>query len=181
MTAVSTLISPLMTPLAMEFLAGTYVEVSAFEMVGSILKMIILPLLLGLLIHHFLPHIAKIMVRFLPVVAMLAICMIIAIIISLSRNDIIQVGLGVFGAVVCHNALGFLLGYLVARGCGLQGGDARAVSIEVGIQNGGMATGLTFNVLNNAQAALGSAVFGARKSVVSGKSVSVRIDIGGRG
>src|SRR3546814_13566257 len=99
------------------------------------------------------------MVRFLPVVAMLAICMIIAITISLSRNDIIQVGLAVFGAVVCHNALGFLLGYLVARGCGLQGGDARAVSIEVGIQNGGMATGLAFNVLNNAQAALGSAVF----------------------
>src|SRR3546814_5965400 len=90
------------------------------------------------------------MVRFLPVVAMLAICMIIAITISLSRNDIIQVGLAVFGAVVCHNALGFLLGYLVARGCGLQGGDARAVSIEVGIQNGGMATGLAFNVLNNA-------------------------------
>src|SRR3546814_16183089 len=71
MTAVSTLISPLMTPLAMEFLAGTYVEVSAFAMVGSILKMIILPLLLGLLIHHFLPHLAKIMFRFLQFVAML--------------------------------------------------------------------------------------------------------------
>src|SRR3546814_10717330 len=82
-----------------------------------------------------------------------------------------QVGLAVFGAVVCHNALGFLLGYLVARGCGLQGGDARAVSIEVGIQNGGMATGLAFNVLNNAQAALGSAVFGPW-SAVSGTSLA---------
>lgn len=160
MTAISTLVSPLATPLAMKLLAGSYIQIDVADMMISIMKMIIIPLVLGILIHHFLPRLAKVMVKFLPTLAMLAICMIIAITISVSRNDILTVGLALFGAVVCHNGTGFLLGYLSARMTGLGETDARTVAIEVGIQNGGMATGLAFNVLKSAQAALGSAVFG---------------------
>lgn len=86
--------------------------------------------------------------------------MIIATTIAMSRNDIIAVGFTLLAAVVCHNAVGFLLGYKLARLLGLGKNDARTVSIEVGIQNGGMATGLAFDVLKSVQAALGSAVFG---------------------
>ena len=165
LTAVSTLVSPLMTPLAMKLLAGSYITVDAIDMMYSILEMIILPLLLGLLIHRFLPAVAHRLAKLLPVLAMLAICMIIAITIAMSRNDIIAVGLTLLAAVACHNAVGFLLGYRLARLLGLSKSDARTVSIEVGIQNGGMATGIAFNVLKSAQAALGSAVFGPWSAV----------------
>lgn len=171
MTAVSTLISPLTTPLAMKWLAGTYVAVSATGMMWSILEMIILPLVLGILIHHFFPGLSRKVVRFLPSVAMLAICLIISITIALSRNDILVVGLALFGAAVCHNTVGYLLGYYGSRMLGLAKQDSRTVAIEVGIQNGGMATGLAFDVLKNAQAALGSAVFGPW-SAISGTTLA---------
>ena len=171
MTTVSTLVSPLMTPLAMKWLAGAYIEIDTMEMMVSILKMIILPLILGLLIHHFLPRLAKKMVKILPAMAMLAICVIIAVTIAMSRNDILTVGLMLFFAVACHNAVGFALGYYGARISGLNRHDSRTVAIEVGIQNGGMATGLAFNVLKSAQAALGSAVFGPW-SAVSGTALA---------
>src|SRR5690606_515179 len=98
--------------------------------------------------------------KVLPTIAMLAICMIIAITIVISRDDIIAVGFTLLAAVVCLNGLGYLLGYKLARFMGLPKSDARTVSIEVRIQNCGMATGLAFDVLKSAQAALGSAVFG---------------------
>src|SRR5699024_1201250 len=99
------------------------------------------------------------------------ICMIIAVTIAVSRNDIIVVGLALFGAVACHNAVGFALGYYGARLSGLKKNDARTVAIEVGIQNGGMATGLAFNVLHSAKAALGSAAFGPW-SAISGTALA---------
>src|SRR5699024_1923980 len=99
------------------------------------------------------------------------ICMIIAVTIAMSRNEIIAVGLALFGAVACHNAVGFALGYYGARLSGLKKNDARTVAIEVGIQNGGMATGLAFNVLHNAEAALGSAAFGPW-SAISGTALA---------
>lgn len=171
MTTISTLISPFTTPLAMKLLAGSYVQVDTVDMMFSIFKMIIAPLIFGLLIHQFLPRLAKKMVSFLPAMAMLAICMIIGITIAMSRNDILAVGLALLGAVVCHNGVGFLLGYWGARVSGLGKTDSRTVAIEVGIQNGGMATGLAFNVLHNAQAALGSAAFGPW-SAISGTALA---------
>lgn len=171
MTTISTIISPFTTPLAMMMLAGSYVQVDTTDMMLSIFKMIIAPLILGLLIHQFLPRLAKKMVSILPAMAMLAICMIIAITIAMSRNDILAVGLALLGAVACHNAIGFLLGYWGARVSGLGKTDARTVAIEVGIQNGGMATGLAFNVLHSAQAALGSAAFGPW-SAISGTALA---------
>jgi BASS family bile acid:Na+ symporter len=77
-----------------------------------------------------------------------------------SREDLIVMGFALFAASVCHNAAGFALGYWGARATGLDKQDSRTVAIEVGMQNGGMATGLAFNVLNSARAAMASAVFG---------------------
>lgn len=171
MTAVSTMISPLTTPLAMKWLAGTYITVSASAMMWSILEMIIMPLVLGILIHHFFPRLSQRVAKFLPSVAMLAICIIISITIALSRNDLLIVGFALFGAAICHNTVGYLLGYYGARLMRLGIQDARTVAIEVGIQNGGMATGLAFDVLKNAQAALGSAVFGPW-SAISGTTLA---------
>jgi len=160
MTACSTLLSPVMTPLAMKYLAGRHIPVDAFAMMINIMKMIIAPLVAGLLINRYARRLAQRLVRILPTLAMLSICIIIAITIALARNDILAVAAALFAASVCHSSSGFLFGYTGARVLGLNKTDSRTVAIEVGMQNGGMATGIAFNVFNSELVALASAVFG---------------------
>jgi BASS family bile acid:Na+ symporter len=171
MTACSTLLSPVMTPLAMVLLAGKYVPIDAGEMMITILKMIIVPLVAGLLINRYAHRIAKKLVVVLPAVAMLSICIIIGITIALSRDDLLKVGPALFGASVCHNAAGFVLGYCGARAVRMDARDSKTVAIEVGMQNGGMATGLAFNVFKSEVVAMASAVFGPW-SAVSGSGLA---------
>jgi bile acid:Na+ symporter, BASS family len=166
-TAVSTLISPMVTPLAMKWLAGAEVPIDAGAMMVSILKMIIAPLLLGLVVQRLLPVVAKRLIPVLPYVAMFAICTIIGVTIALSREQLLSMGLAIFAAAACHNATGYLLGYWGGRVSGLNEIDARTCALEVGIQNGGMATGLAFNVLHSPAAALGAAVFGPWSAITS--------------
>jgi bile acid:Na+ symporter, BASS family len=167
MTAVSTLLSPLATPWIMQLLAGQYVPIDASEMTVGIVRMILLPVVLGLLARHYVPRLVQRLTKILPAVAMFAICTIIAITIALARDDLAVIGLALFGAAACHNAAGYVLGYGAARGLGLSPRDSRTVALEVGIQNGGMATGLALNVLKSPAAALGAAVFGPWSAVTS--------------
>ena len=160
MTAVSTMLSPLMTPVAMKLLAGQYFPIKMASMMISILKMILAPVLAGLLVNRYLHRYATRASRWLPGVSMWGICTVIAITIALSRDDLIAVAVPLLGAAVCHNATGFTFGYWSARALGLNNIDSRTVSIEVGMQNGGMATGLAFDVLQSGAAALPSAVEG---------------------
>lgn len=95
------------------------------------------------------------------------ICTIIGVTIALSREQLLSVGLAIFAAAACHNASGYLLGYWGGRLSGLNETDARTCALEVGIQNGGMATGLAFNVLQSPAAALGAAVFGPWSAITS--------------
>ncbi len=167
MTVCSTLLSPVMTPLGMKLLAGRYVPIEFWPMMWSIMEIVILPLMAGVIINKYFPRAASKMTKVLPFLAMFSICIIIAITIALSRNDLVEIGIALFLASVCHNTTGYLLGYYGSRLLGLNKIDSRTVAIEVGIQNGGMATGLAFNVLKSAQAALASAVFGPWSAVSS--------------
>jgi BASS family bile acid:Na+ symporter len=96
----------------------------------------------------------------LPVLSMAGICIIIAIITARSRNDLLTSGLLLILAGVMHNAVGYSLGYWGARLFRLNETDCRTVSLEVGMQNGGMATGIAMEVLKSAKAALAPAIFG---------------------
>jgi BASS family bile acid:Na+ symporter len=167
LTACSTLLSPVVTPLAMRLLAGQYVPVDMGEMLFSILQMILVPLVLGFAANRFLPGAMARIGRVLPVIAMLAICIIIAITIALARDGLAEAGWALFAAAACHNAIGYALGYQASRWLGLDRRECRTVAIEVGIQNGGMATGLALNVLHSPLAALGAAVFGPWSAVTS--------------
>jgi BASS family bile acid:Na+ symporter len=160
LTACSTLASPIMTPLAMKLLAGQYVPVSFAEMMVSILKMIVAPIVAGLVVNRLLHGRAPWMDRALPIVSMTAICFIIAIITSLSRDKLLQVAPALIAAVMIHNAIGYLLGYWGSRAAGLTENDCRTVAIEVGLQNAGMASGLAISVLKSAEAGLAPAIFG---------------------
>jgi len=98
--------------------------------------------------------------RVLPVISMAAICFIIAIITARSAEDLKRVGAALLAAAMLHNLLGYLLGYWGARALRLSVVDARTVAVEVGMQNGGMASGLAMNTLHSAKAALAAAIFG---------------------
>jgi bile acid:Na+ symporter, BASS family len=103
--------------------------------------------------------------RILPVVSMAGICLIIGIITSRARAQLLSVGLALLVASILLNAIGYALGYWSARAARLNEVDSRTVAIEVGMQNAGMATGIAMNVLNSAAAALGSVVYGPLMNV----------------
>lgn len=223
MTAISTLMSPVMTPFMMKLLAGKHIEVEFFKMMMDICNMIIVPVVAGLVANRvlyglnpslqrgsvlagiagagtlaavgtgFLPSsllgalksglmvgfamvgaiaLAKLVIeawwkgpknwmnRALPVVSMWAICFIIAVITARSSEDLKRVGAALLVAAMLHNLLGYCFGYWGARALRLNITDARTVAVEVGMQNGGLASGLAMNTLQSAKAALAAAIFG---------------------
>jgi len=163
MTACSTIVSPFITPVVMYMLAGQYVEIDLVRMMLSILWMVVVPVFAGLIANRILEQF-KIrgpwLHRALSLLAMSAICLIIAIITSLSRDQLLNVGLALVAAAIIHNGFGYILGYGGAWLLGLEETDRRTVAIEVGLQNGGMASGLAINVLGSTDAALAPAIFG---------------------
>jgi BASS family bile acid:Na+ symporter len=167
MTACSTLLSPVATPTFMSLLADRSVPLDAIAMLISILWMILLPVAAGLTVNTIARPLAVRCTAILPAVAMASVCLIIAITVAIARDDLAACGLALFAAAVCHNIAGFALGYGVARAARLGSRDARTVAIEVGIQNGGMATGLALNVLRSPAAALPAAVFGPWSAFVA--------------
>jgi len=98
--------------------------------------------------------------RALPIISMAGICLIIAIITARSRDRLLAVGSALIFAAILHNAIGYLLGYWLARAARLDESACRTIAVEVGMQNGGMATGLAMSVLQSADAALAPAIFG---------------------
>ena len=96
----------------------------------------------------------------LPIVSMAGICYIIAIITARSADKLMTVGPYLIGAAIAHNFVGYILGYWGSRAVRLDENTCRTVAIEVGLQNGGMASGLAMNVLKSAPAALAPAIFG---------------------
>ncbi len=98
--------------------------------------------------------------RALPMLSMWSICFIIAIITARSRNELLTVGMTLVIAAIIHNSIGYFLGYWGAKAARLDERACRTVAIEVGMQNGGMATGIAMDVLKSTSAALAPAIFG---------------------
>ena len=163
MTACSTLVAPIMTPLLMSTLAGTLVEIVFIDWVINILKIIIIPIALGLAVNSVLRTMNRRgpwLDRCLSLLAMTGICFIIGIIIADSRDKLLTIGIALVAASIVHNAAGYLLGYVGAQLSRLDESSCRTVAIEVGLQNGGMATALAINTLKDPLAALAPAIFG---------------------
>jgi BASS family bile acid:Na+ symporter len=163
MTACSTLIAPIMTPLLMSLLAGTLVEIVFMDWVINILKIIIIPIAIGLIVNSVLRALNRRgdwIDRCLSVIAMAGICFIIGIIIADSRDKLLTIGIALVATSIIHNLAGYLLGYFGARLARLDESSCRTVAIEVGLQNGGMATALAINTLKDPLAALAPAIFG---------------------
>lgn len=225
-TACSTLVSPFLTPLLMQTLAGRLVPIDFVKMLLEIFNIVIVPVVSGLIANRILygarpwsneasrlgaiaglagllavgvailpaeglgpakslhtgavlglaliaiVALAKLIIsvwarrpntwmdRTLPLVSMVGICVIIAIITARSREKLLTVGGTLILAAALHNSIGYFFGYWLARAVRLDETSCRTLAIEVGMQNGGMASGLAISVLRSADAALAPAIFG---------------------
>ena len=142
MTATSTLLAPLLTPLLVLLLAGTMVEVDTIGMLLSIVYVVIAPIVVGLLCQRFLPRITRAVVPYLPAFSSLGIAMVVGIVVSHNAGKLLTCGLLIIAVVMLHNVLGLTVGYLVGRVLRLTRPKCVALSIEVGMQNSGLASSL---------------------------------------
>jgi BASS family bile acid:Na+ symporter len=156
--SVSTLIAPVVTPLLVLFLAGSFLEIDAGSMVLDIVKTVLLPVIAGLLARLFFKNLIAKLLPALPWASAVVISFIVAIVVAGSASKIVAAGGIVFLAVVLHNGFGLGLGYLAGKLGRLDDKARRALAFEVGMQNSGLAATLAtahFTPL----AALPSAVF----------------------
>ena len=142
MTAVSTLLAPVLTPLLVWLLAGETVDVDVVGMLLSILWVVILPIALGLLVKRFWPRATEQASAYLPALSTLAICLIVLIVIAANAHKLLDGGLVILLVVVLHNVCGLAAGYLIGTFLHLSPAKRRAISVEVGMQNSGLASSL---------------------------------------
>ena len=159
-TSCATLLAPIFTPALMKLLGGAFVKVEAVAMMIDILKMVILPIVAGLAVNRLLRHRLDWLNHVMPKVSMFGIVMIISVITALGREHLLKVGGALLLCVALHNTLGYTLGYWAARFLRLKEADCRTVAIEVGLQNGGLASGLALQMGKVATVGLAPALFG---------------------
>ena len=142
MTGVSTLLAPFLTPALTLLLAGRTVDVNAYGMFVNILWVVILPIVLGLAARRFFPKATDRAVRFMPTLSSVAIAVIIVLVVSANARRLLTGGATIFAVVILHNVCGLALGYLIAAALRLVEPKRRALCIEVGMQNSGLAASL---------------------------------------
>jgi BASS family bile acid:Na+ symporter len=227
--AISTILSPFVTPLLMKFLGGQYIEVNFWSMMLDILNMIILPIVAGfifnlfnenkekmksviiqmtvffviilltdlvymkakqvdfsqfavnfaktlawfyilpmvgaIVLRYFLKGDKKLMSKILSLISMVGIAVIISIITATGRDSLLQVGALLLVTSLLHNVAGYSLGYSVSWLFGMPEKDRRTVAFEVGMQNGGLASGLAMQMGKIATVGLAPAIFGPLMNV----------------
>lgn len=160
MTGVSTLLAPFLTPLLTWALAGKSINVDMVSMFLSILWVVILPIVVGLIVKGMWPQFTDKATDYLPAFSSVAIAFIVAIVISATADRLLAGGLLIVVVVMLHNICGFGIGYLTGRLLGLQEAKKRAISIEVGMQNSGLASSLaTIHFAAYPLAAIPGAIF----------------------
>ena len=142
MTAASTLLAPLLTPLLVLALAGTMVDVDAVGMLMSIVYVVIAPIVCGLLCQRFLPKMTRSVTPYLPAFSSVVIALVVGIIVGHNADRLLTAGLLVVAVVMIHNLMGLAIGFTVGRLLRLQKPKCTALSIEVGMQNSGLASSL---------------------------------------
>ena len=151
MTCASTLLAPFMTPFLMMFVAGQIIAIDAIGMFTNILIVTIIPVAVGCLLNYvyakkdIFPTVQSLM----PGVGVICLALIVGGVISTVHDDLVNRGmmlfLWTFAVVFCHNSLGYILGWCAGKTVGFSVAKKRTISIEVGMQNAGLATVLAGN------------------------------------
>lgn len=164
-TTMATLLAPILTPLLMKTLGGELIEIKFLSMVWDMTKIVILPVVLGVLANRFFPVLMAKIKNILPYFSMVGIGFIIIIVTASGQKSLETVGGLLLLAVFIHNVGGYLLGYFSAKLLKLKEKDARAIALEVGMQNGGLASALANEMGKLATVGLASAIFGPMMNI----------------
>lgn len=159
-TSIATIMAPFVTPMLMKLLAGEFVEIDVLAMMWSIVKMIIIPIGAGLLFNRIFGGKAIWLDKAMPIISMLGIALIIVVITAAGRDALLDIGGLLMLLVSIHNLFGYVLGYWYARVLRLSEQDSRTIALEVGMQNGGLASGIANSLGKIATMGLAPAVFG---------------------
>jgi bile acid:Na+ symporter, BASS family len=160
LTSITTLLAPLLTPLLMKLLAGQFIEIDLLKMMWDIVKIILLPIGAGLIFNKIIQGRSSFLDKAMPVVSMLGIALIILVITAAGRESLLDIGPILILLVLLHNLIGYGVGYYFSKILGLNEQDSRTLAIEVGMQNAGLASGLSNTLGKIATVGLASAVFG---------------------
>ena len=160
LTSVSTLLATFLTPFWMKVLGGQFIEIKATDMFIHILQIVILPIVLGLLFNKFIKGKSTWLDKLMPSVSMFGIATIICVITAAGSKSLLTIGPLLILASFIHNTSGYLFGYWSGRLFRLGERDSRTIANEVGMQNGGLASGLAEKLGKAATMGLAPAVFG---------------------
>ena len=158
MTMTTTILAPVVTPLLTWWLAGEWVDISLSAMMLSIVQVVIVPIVAGILINTFFERTVQKVVKLLPLVSVVAIVLIVGGVVAVSSQRIMETGLLIMLVVMLHNLLGYGIGFALAKALHMNMAKAKAISIEVGMQNSGLATSLAMMHFG-AAAAIPGAIF----------------------
>jgi BASS family bile acid:Na+ symporter len=141
-TSVSTLLSPIMTPLMLSLYGGAYLEIQFMDMFMSIVQVVMVPVLLGLAISYFLGERTKKVETVLPTFSSIAILLVLAGTVAVNQQNLLETGLLIFFVVWLHNLSGYAISYLLCKLFHQDASVTRAMAIEVAIQNTSLAASL---------------------------------------
>ena len=158
MTMTTTILAPVVTPLLTWWLAGAWIEISLAAMMISIVQVVVVPIVLGIVINKLFGDFVRKAIKLLPLISVIAIVLIVGGVVSVSSQQIMQTGLLIMAVVMLHNLLGYALGFAVAKALRMNLAKSKAISIEVGMQNSGLASSLALMHFG-AAAAIPGAVF----------------------
>jgi BASS family bile acid:Na+ symporter len=190
-SAITTLLAPLLTPTLIWLLASAWLPVSFMEMFWSILQLVMLPIVLGVLAQRLLGTRVSFAVQVLPLISVVSIVMIVCAVVAVSQARIAESGLLIMAVVILHNSFGYLLGYFTGRAFKLPLAQRKTLSLEVGMQNSGLGAALAsahfsplaavpsalFSVWHNISGALLSTYFRKMKEEVEpGKAAAPAVE-----
>lgn len=160
MTSVNTLLAPLLTPAITYLLLRTSVKVDVWGMFLSIIKVVIVPIAVGFILNRLLGKRAKQAAKALPAVSVTAITLIVMCVVSHNSEKILSTGALVFAVVILHNLLGYLCGFGLGKLLRLELKKVKALSVEIGMQNSGLASSLAVTAFPDlAMATVPGAIF----------------------
>ena len=142
LTSCSTLLAVIATPLLTWLYLGKSVDVPVASMMITMLKVSILPVALGVIINHFLSTKLDAVIKIFPSISILNICLITAIIIASNQNKLQNIALIIIAAVILHNLVGLVFGYIFSRLLSYNHIISKTLAIEVGMQNSGLGSKL---------------------------------------
>ena len=164
-TTISTILAPIVTPLLMRLLGGDFVEIDFWAMVWDITKIVIIPVVAGLLFHYLVHGKFNWLDKAMPILSMAGIALILTVMVAAGRDNLLKVGGILIVATFIHNVSGFFLGYWSGRLLKFPEKDCRTIALEVGMQNAGLASGLALTMGKIATVGLAPAIFGPMMNI----------------